>query len=211
MYENNINHDNEYYILRENSESGAYMLGQRMDSDEGLEHLMSIHSIRRRVLGPGKVKVSHGDMSNFKPFDYHETAEQLVSEKFRQVLLPFNLPGVDFYQTDIIHNDNIWSEHYFMHIWNNYSAIHKGRSKIDGTYRNSDFTLEELSLDENVLDKIPLEKRLVFTLEEKPKFLFHGTVVKALRDANVTGVNFIRVHEWSIGSTFDDDELYDSL
>ncbi|MCG2839328.1 hypothetical protein L6J37_21095 [Photobacterium sp. WH77] len=90
-----------------------------------------------------------------------------------------------------------------MHIWNHHKAIHHGRSKIDGTYVDDDFTLEVLSLDENVLDKIPLEKRLVFTLEEKPKFLFHETVVQALREVNLTGLSFQRVDEWSIGSAFE--------
>ncbi|MEL6117621.1 hypothetical protein P0Y67_20690 [Photobacterium sp. SP02] len=206
-----MKYDSQYYILRENHESGAYMLDMAEDSDEGLDHLMSLWSLKNHVLGPGVVEITEGNRAKFQPCDYHETAEQLVSEKFRQVLAPFNLPGVDFYQTNIVNGDKIWSEHYYMHIWNHHKAIHHGRSKIDGTYVDDDFTLEVLSLDENVLDKIPLEKRLVFTLEEKPKFLFHETVVQALREANITGLSFIRVNEWSIGSTFDDDELYDSL
>ncbi|MEI8595782.1 imm11 family protein [Photobacterium sp. Hal280] len=198
-----MKYDSQYYILRENHESGAYMLGHTEGTDEGLFSLMSLRSISRRVLGPGNVKVYDGNISKFFPCDYHETAEQLVSEKFRQVLAPFNLPGVDFYQTNIVNGDKIWSEHYYMHIWNHHKAIHHGRSKIDGTYVDDDFTLEVLSLDENVLDKISLEKRLVFTLEEKPKFLFHETVVQALREANLTGLSFQRVDEWSIGSAFE--------
>jgi len=198
-----MKYDSQYYILKENHESGEYMLGHTEGTDEGLFSLMSLRSISRRVLGPGKVKVYDGNTSNFFPCDYHETAEQLVSEKFRQVLAPFHLPGVDFYQTNIVNGDKIWSEHYYMHIWNHHKAIHHGRSEIDGTYVDDDFTLEVLSLDENVLDKIPLEKRLVFTLEEKPKFLFHETVVQALRDANLTGLSFQRVDSWSIGSAFE--------
>ncbi|MBD8514089.1 hypothetical protein IFO68_15520 [Photobacterium sp. CAU 1568] len=198
-----MKYDSQYYILRENHESGAYMLDMAEDSDEGLDHLMSLWSLKNHVLGPGVVEITEGNHAKFQPCDYHETAEQLVSEKFRQVLAPFNLPGVDFYQTNIVNGDKIWSEHYYMHIWNHHKAIHHGRSKIDGTYVDDDFTLEVLSLDENVLDKIPLEKRLVFTLEEKPKFLFHETVVQALREVNLTGLSFQRVDEWSIGSAFE--------
>ncbi|WP_046222648.1 imm11 family protein [Photobacterium halotolerans] len=174
------------------------MLDMAENSDEGLDHLMSLWSLKNHVLGPGVVEITEGNLAKFQPCDYHETAEQLVSEKFRQVLAPFNLPGVDFYQTNIVNGDKIWSEHYYMHIWNHHQAIHHGRSEIDGTYVDDDFTLELLSLDENVLDKIPLEKRLVFTLEEKPKFLFHETVVQALREANLTGLSFQRVDEWSL-------------
>ncbi|MBD8514091.1 hypothetical protein IFO68_15530 [Photobacterium sp. CAU 1568] len=198
-----MKYDSQYYILRENHESGAYMLGQDEDSDEGLEHLMSLRSIKRRVLGPGVVEVLEGDSNKFTPCDYHETAEQLVSEKFRQVLQAFNLPGMDFYQTNIVSGSKTWTEHYYMHIWHHHRAIHKGRSKIDGTYIDDDFILESLSLDENVLDKIPLEERLVFRLEEDPTFLFHETVVQVLREANLTGLSFLRVDEWSIGSAFE--------
>ncbi|UIP26711.1 imm11 family protein [Photobacterium sp. TLY01] len=198
-----MKYDSQYYILRENHESGAYMLDMAEDSDEGLDHLMSLWSLKNHVFGPGVVEITEGNRAKFQPCDYHETAEQLVSEKFRQVLEPFHLPGVDFYQTNIVNGDKIWSEHYYMHIWNHHKAIHHGRSEIDGTYVDDDFTLEVLSLDENVLDKIPLEKRLVFTLEEKPKFLFHETVVQALREANLTGLSFERVDSWSIGSAFE--------
>ncbi|MBV7264490.1 hypothetical protein KCG43_20975 [Photobacterium sp. WH24] len=198
-----MKYDSEYYLLRESVESGSYMLDHAEDSDEGLDHLMSLRSINRRVLGLGVVEISDGDVANFSPCDYHETPEQLVSEKFKNIITKFNLPGIDFYKTNIINGDVIWKEHYFMHIWNHHKAIHHGRSKIDGTYVDDDFTLEVLSLDENVLDKIPLEKRLIFTLEEKPKFLFHETVVQALREANLTGLSFQRVDEWSIGSAFE--------
>ncbi|MDO6580248.1 hypothetical protein Q4491_02725 [Photobacterium sp. 2_MG-2023] len=179
------------------------MLEQADGSDEGLEHLMSLRSIKPRVFGPGVVEVLEGDSSRFTPCDYHETAEQLVSEKFRQVLQVFNLPGVDFYQTNIVSGSKTWTEHYYMHVWHHHRAINKGRSKIDGAYIDDDFILEYLSLDENFLDKIPLEERLVFRLEEDPTFLFHETVVQALREANLTGLSFERVDEWSIGSAFE--------
>ncbi|WP_051288272.1 imm11 family protein [Photobacterium halotolerans] len=192
-----MKYDSQYYILRENHESGAYMLGQDEDSDEGLEHLMSLRSIKPRVFGPGVVEVLEGDSSRFTPCDYHETAEQLVSEKFKHVLLPFNLPGVEFYQTNIMCDDRIWKGHYYMHIWNHHRAIHRRRSKIDGTYIDDDFILEALSLDESVLDKVTLGERLVFRLEEDPIFLFHETIVQALREANLTGLSFERVDEWS--------------
>ncbi|WP_120511005.1 hypothetical protein [Photobacterium salinisoli] len=208
-----MKYDSQYYILRENHESGAYMLDMAENSDEGLDHLMSLWSLKNHVLGPGVVEITEGNLAKFQPCDYHETAEQLVSEKFRQVLAPFNLPGVDFYQTNIVNGDKIWSEHYYMHIWNHHQAIHKKRSEISGTYVGGRFTLLKLSLDEEVLDQVPLEKRLVFTLEEKPVFLFHESVVAALSAADLSGLGFRRVDSWSIGSAFedDDDDIYDDL
>ncbi|EOG7703698.1 hypothetical protein ACLINR_003207 [Vibrio parahaemolyticus] len=204
-----MKYDKQYYLLCESDHAGFHMLGQAEDSDEGLEHLMATRSLKREVKGLGKVEVCEGNKKSFSPCDYHEIAEQMVSEKFRQVLLPFELPRVDFYPTEVTNGDKVWSSYFMMHIWNNYRAIHQGRSVIDGTYVKNDFFLESLSLDETVLDKIPFEERLVFTLDEDPKFLFHETVVDALKAANLTGVGFIRVDQWGPAAMFSDDDFGD--
>ncbi|EMP4115502.1 hypothetical protein WD169_004715, partial [Vibrio parahaemolyticus] len=199
----------QYYLLCESGHAGFHMLGQTKESDKGLRHLMATRSLIREVKGLGKVRVFEGNKKSFSPCDYHEIAEQMVSDKFRQVLLPFELPRVDFYPTEVTNGDKVWSNYFMMHIWNNYRAIHQGRSVIDGTYVKNDFFLEALSLDETVLDKIPFEERLVFTLDEDPKFLFHETVVDALKAANLTGVGFIRVDQWGPAAMFSDDDLGD--
>ncbi|NIY86242.1 hypothetical protein [Vibrio campbellii] len=202
-----MKYDKQYYLLCESGHAGFHMLGQAEDSDEGLEHLMATRSLKREVKGLGKVEVCEGNKKSFSPCDYHEITEQMVSEKFRQVLLPFELPRVDFYPTEVTNGDKVWSDYFMMHIWNNYRAIHQGRSVIDGTYVKNDFFLESLSLDETVLDKIPFEERLVFTLDEDPKFLFHETVVDAIKAANLTGVGFIRVDQWGPAAMFSDDDF----
>ncbi|EGQ8033663.1 imm11 family protein [Vibrio parahaemolyticus] len=204
-----MKYDNQYYLLCESGHAGFHMLGQTEDSDEGLDHLMAQRSLKREVKGLGKVEVCEGNKKSFSPCDYHEIAEQMVSEKFRQVLLPFDLPGVDFYPTEVTNDDKVWSNYFMMHIWNNYRAIHQGRSVIDGTYVDDDFFLEALSLDETLLDKVPLEERLVFRLQEKPRFLFHESVVDALKAADLSGVGFIRVDHWGPAAMFSDDDLGD--
>ncbi|TON87315.1 hypothetical protein CGH47_21765, partial [Vibrio parahaemolyticus] len=137
-----MKYDKQYYLLCESGHAGFHMLGQAEDSDEGLEHLMATRSLKREVKGLGKVEVCEGNKKSFSPCDYHEIAEQMVSEKFRQVLLPFELPRVDFYPTEVTNGDKVWSSYFMMHIWNNYRAIHQGRSVIDGTYVKNDFFLE---------------------------------------------------------------------
>ncbi len=109
-----------------------------------------------------------------------------------------------FYYVDIKVGEKVWNDYFMMHIWNNYPAIHKGRSVIDGTYVDDDFFLEELSLDEDLLDSIPLNERLVFRLTEEPRYLFHESVVDILKSANLTGVSFLRVDGFGSGFMFDD-------
>lgn len=188
-------YDNQYYFLNETGEASYYMLSLSADTDVALLNLMSIWSIKHKVKGHGKVHVKEGNKSKFIPSDYHEIPYQMVSEKFKQIIMSFNLPGVDFYPTDITNNDTIWPGYYLMHIHQNYKAIHPERSEIDGSYINGDFFLESLSLNENVLNNITLEKRLVFRLEEKPRFLFHESVVEALKAANLSGLGFTQIKE----------------
>ena len=200
-----MTYDNEYYLLTETGNAADYMLGTIKGTDEGLRRLLSQGSIKRLVRGPGKVGIVEGSKRTFKPCDFHKTPRFLVSEKFKQVIETFNPQHVDFYQADIINGEKVWSAHYFMHVWNVYRAMHQGRSKIDGTYIDDDFILESLSLNEQLLDKIPLQERLIFVLDEDPKFLFHETVVAALKAANLSGLGFIKVKDWGISSAFDDD------
>ena len=188
-----MHYDKQYYMLVEANGSGDFMMGGAEDTDEGLFHLLAMRSLKKEVLGPGKVEVLHGNKRRFTPCDYHSAFGMLVSEKFKQVIDGFNAPKVDFYQADIRNLGQTWSDHYFMHVWNNHRVMHHGRSKIDGTYENDDFTLESFSLDENLMGKIPLEERLIFRLSEKPKFLFHETVMEALDKANLTGLGFEKV------------------
>ena len=198
-----MKYDTQYYLLKNNSYSANYILSETELSDPGLK-LLRQRSIKRDVIGKGHVIVTMGDDGNFRPYDYHHIIPSgIISQKFMAILSIFNLPGVDFYEAAIENNRKIWKDRYFVHIWQNYRALHQGRSKIDGTFIDDDFILEGISLDEALLDSIPLKDRLVFRLEEKPQYLYHESVVAAIKAAGLTGVRFICVKDWGLGSAFD--------
>ncbi|MBD8514092.1 hypothetical protein IFO68_15535 [Photobacterium sp. CAU 1568] len=211
-----MNYDRQYYLLTEDSQSGPYMLVKNKKSDEGLSRLLAMRSIKRQVLGPGYINITLGDNGNFKPCDYHEVLPAgLVSEKFKNILDSFQLPGVDFYPAYIENRGNIWKEHYLIHIWQNHRALHPKRSVYDGTYENDRFDLKKMTLNEEVLDLVPLHERLVFRLHEKPHYLYHESVVVALKAAGLTGVNFLNIQNWGPGSAFateeEEDDFYNNL
>lgn len=208
-----MDYDQQYYVITEDEYSGTYMLNESRKSDEKLGiNLLSEHSIQRWVKGRGHVQITWGDDGKFSPCDYHRvSATGLVSHKFKDVLEALNLNGVDFYETDIENNGNIWRDHFLMHIWQNHQVLHRERSKIKGSYVDNDFTLEKISLDEKVLDKIPLEERLVFRINEDVKYLYHESVVAVLEAAGLKGMGFVKVADWSVHGAFDEDDFYDSL
>lgn len=210
-----MRYDNQYYLLSNDAQSGNHMICESNKSDDGLD-LLERSSIKRQVLGKGHVAITMGDDDQFSPCDYHHVLPSgLISEKFKEVLTSFNLPGVDFYETVIETRIKKWNDRYLVHIWQNYRALHQKRSKIDGTFVKNNFILEGISLDENLLDKIPLKDRLVFRLNENPKYLYHESVVAAIKVANLTGVRFICVKDWGLGSAFeileDENSFYDDL
>ena len=46
-----MKYDSQYYLLSESGHTGFYMLGQADGSDDGLEHLMALRSLKRDVHG----------------------------------------------------------------------------------------------------------------------------------------------------------------
>ncbi|UTM56016.1 hypothetical protein L4174_009125 [Photobacterium sp. CCB-ST2H9] len=198
-----MKYDNQYYLLTEDASSGAYMLAESEKSDEGLEDLLMMQSIKRRVLGPGHVHITFGDDGKYSPCDYHEVLPAgLISEKLKHVLESFHLPGVDFYPAHIENRGKVWKDHYLVHVWQNHRALHPQRSVYQGTYEDDMFILKKISLNEEVLDLIPLQERLVFRLNEDPQYLYHESVVEALRLADLTGLNFLPIQNWGPDSAF---------
>ncbi len=62
-----------------------------------------------------------------------------------------------------------------------------------------------LSLDEEVIKKIPLAERLVFELHETNSMLiFHEKIVDFFKQADATGAVFYSLDEWHDGILFDD-------
>jgi hypothetical protein len=59
-------------------------------------------------------------------------------------------------------------------------------------------------LDTTTLSKIPLKDRLCFRLGELfTHQLFHKSIVEKITETNPTGIRFIKVEDYNVGSAFD--------
>jgi hypothetical protein len=128
-----------------------------------------------------------------------------MSEKVKSLFEKMNIYGVQFFPIEITTNkDKVIEGYYAFHPFNRIAAVDKNnyvgspvtdRGRID--------SLQQFSLDENVLNDIPLEKRLVFHLaESKTKRLVHKTVYEAMINENLTGFSFFRIDEWDSNAMF---------
>lgn len=199
-------YDKEYYFLEEAGSALDYMLAERADSEtsnNGKTLMFMPKPLGSSVTGMGKVEITDGEESEFEPCDFHKLFGWLLSEKAYKLLDEFKLYKVDYYEAEIITNIKTWKKHYLMHLYNEIDAIHPKRSVYDGEIEEMDVILEELSLNEEVLDEIKLEKRLIFCLSGCSRFVVHESIVKAIEDTKLTGIEAIRVDKWNIGSMFD--------
>lgn len=134
--------------------------------------------------------------------DYHSLPKPVFSERAKGTLDNFSLLGNQLFPITITHNDTKHPDYFILNCHNELMAMHRERSKFQK--EGLIFYIDSLSLNEEVLDKIPEEERMIFVLEEKAAMiLYHEKIVKALEAAEVTGVRFVKVSEWGIGSAFD--------
>ncbi|WP_163833791.1 imm11 family protein [Spartinivicinus ruber] len=200
-----MKYDSEYYIARDVGPASRYILSTAANT--GVEDFLleSDHCIANEVKGTGKIQVNRGDKVHFHPHDYHELPEPIVSERLKTLIQQFTPIKVDFYPTEIISGKQVWKGHYFLHIYNEIAGLHPTRSIFDFNETNDEIFIEKLSLNEELLDKIPLQQRLIFVLEEDVIQLYHESVVETISNADITGIKFGRVDKWQIGQHLDSD------
>ena len=128
-----------------------------------------------------------------------------VSKNFKELFEKMNIYGVQFVPVDIKSNQGtLITGHHVLHIWNKLEAIDKN-NYIGGELDmfNSIHDLKKFSLDKNLLNGMPLEKRLVFGLiEKKTIILVHQSVYDTIQSASLTGIKFFRVDEWDDNAIF---------
>ncbi|GHV96546.1 hypothetical protein AGMMS50293_28660 [Spirochaetia bacterium] len=63
---------------------------------------------------------------------------------------------------------------------------------------------EKIVLNKEILSKIPLEDRLVYTAKEDSQFrLYHQSIIDIIKSVNPIGMIFVPVEEWNPGALFD--------
>jgi hypothetical protein len=137
--------------------------------------------------------------------DHHSLPEPVVSTRLKDVLEPLNLYGVQIVPADVRMRDDTTLRYWLLHLWHEIPCMDRKRSVFkpssDGVFLLS---LDRLVLDEQVLKDIPLEKRLVFLLEEDTVHLFHGSVVERIMALQPPpeGLRFVPVEQWGDASAF---------
>ena len=133
--------------------------------------------------------------------DFHSSSCSIVSQKISDVLRNLNIKGLQLIPATIEgKNNELHEDYWFLNIYNKLKVLDMDKS----VYRWSNFLklanpIEKLVLNEELLNSIPLEERLIFRLEENKVFeIFHKSVVDAIMETNPEGILFTSVADWHI-------------
>lgn len=154
---------------------------------------------------------------NPKLGDLHYLAQNapVISERLKNVLESLNLKNMQFLPAVIYDK---WSEEhknfFIIHAYNMIRCMDKEKSKWRPSPWNSEnaIGIEKLVLDNEVLDQIPLEERLVFALSElSAHVLYHQSIVEKILEINPTGLTVYRLSKWDPSLPFIENYVNNSL
>lgn len=132
--------------------------------------------------------------------DYHLYDYIVFSEKIVDVLKEINPYKIEFLEAELTDKrGNTNYDYYVMHVCNRVQCFVKEKSAWTPPAfdPNEVMSIDIMTIDMDKLEKIPLEQRLIFDLEECFAYtLFHESVVDAILATEPTNIRFVSVNAW---------------
>lgn len=132
--------------------------------------------------------------------DFHELPSSVFSKKIYDVLQPMNIYGLQLLPATIRgKKDERYDDYWVAYIYNRIACLDMENSEysVYGDDGKVNF-ITRFFIDNKKLAEIPLEKRLVFLLEEDmPKRIYHKSVANGIMSVNPIGVRFIPIENWA--------------
>ncbi len=199
------NYNEEYFFLRY-TELNKYpsLMYSKYEPHTEMELL------REKVLDESPRILSFGYPRPRKPQlgDFHALYEHapVISERMVQVLKSFNLKNMQFVPAIILDKKEERHEgYYIIRVHNLIQAMDKEKSAWEPSERKPGkaFRINKLVLDNEALNKIPLEERLVFAIWENDlKVCYHYSVVEKLLELEPKGMTIYRLSKWDPSAPF---------
>ncbi len=196
----------EYYLICSDDTRSVPLL-----MPDGNQDTMMLHG-REPIDKPGRpMKLCFGHPLPAKPrmVDFHELPSSVFSKKIYDVLQPMNIYGLQLLPAVVRgKKDELYKDYWVAYIYNRIACLDMEHSqyeisKLDGKVKN----MLQFFLDHKKLAEIPLEKRLVFLLEEAMYIrVYHKSVVDAIMSVNPVGIQFYPKQEWYEGFQFEEEE-----
>jgi hypothetical protein len=200
-----MNEQEQYFLIQKHDPEGRYAtvkLSNREQSQIGRQ-LHFTDPVKAQCKDPIEYDFMKQYPRQSLMADYHFSgAPDVYSNRLREVIESMNVPDVDFIDAEITdRKGETFDEYSIMHVRRLIACFDKERSrwKPPGFDPNAVMSIDNMVLDMDRLEKIPLRERLIFRLEECVHYhLFHESVVDAIAvlDPAPTGFRFVSVGAW---------------
>lgn len=190
------NNEEYFYVksIGDNYPMLDYLLGDYTEVDKSI----ALDTTKKRVV---KFAPPIPSKPEFADLHYLTQHAPIISERLKDVLESFNLKEVQFLPA-IIRDDrgNDHDDFFIVHVYNEIKGLDKEKSDWEQSRYNKERAknIEKLVLDNEVLDQIPLEDRLVFALwEQSTNVFYHRSVVEKMLEIVPTGLTVYRLSGYS--------------
>jgi hypothetical protein len=128
--------------------------------------------------------------------DFLKGSECFFSKKIYDIINTLHLDYIKLIETKWVGKQKDIAEKYWcLNVDNDIAVMDKEKSVYEKPRRT--YFIKKFVLDRESLKKIPLEKRLIFVMEEAmSNVVFHKSVVDAIMATNPTGLEFKPIEEY---------------
>ena len=188
--------DGEYYVIQVDRK-GLYPWLAWGDYDD--TPFLEAESIDiSEIPSPLVVEFDEPYPKTFEMADLHLLGSQFAfTEELKNIFA--DIYGVEFFEIDKImdHKHNSYSGYYAVHIWNTLTAVDMQNYVGKPGRKGYIGSLTKFSLNNEILESIPLEKRLVFKLREATDiFIVHKSLYEKIEDKGFKGFALVSVDKW---------------
>jgi hypothetical protein len=167
-------YDNDYFFVEELDREGLPTLTPDKNTED------RTHGIEAQPMGSPPLVFFNGASDYQKKLNVKVVAKPpeilfngsnlLVPSRIREALLKLNIPNLDMHPSVYIHDDKKWYEDYW---YMTFTETFDCWDRTNSTYYDDDplemdefpmYDVYTYSLNEELLDKIPLEQRLLFKM-----------------------------------------------
>ena len=200
-----MNNQEQYFMLEDYDPEGRYASIELSndDQDEIDFQLSFTDPIKAKWKDPIEFEFAKYYSRKSVMADYHYWAPPKVfSNRIKEVIESMNIPDIDFIEAEITDRKNeTHYGYYIMHVRRLIACFNKEKSRWKPPVfdPNKVMSIDNMILDMDKLEKIPLQERLIFRLEECGLYhLFHESVVDTIAklDPVPTGFRFVSVGAW---------------
>jgi hypothetical protein len=159
--------------------------------------------VPENMISPIALELGEPEPHKPRMVDYHPLPEFVASEKIKNVLEEINPFGIQLIPAEITVVDQIYANYWLVYVTNRIEGyLDREESEFVENWAGKIIDMTKILLDSEKITEIPLEKRLIFKLNEfNLHEIIHESIVEKIMDTSPEGVKFWPLTEW-------DDDAY---